>query len=166
MNLRRISLLTLLLTFHILLAQQVHSVRTFGLSNGLSSSMTFDIFKDQYGFIWTSTRLGIDCFDGQNFKHFSLNKNDMRMADDGVRHDLLYIDGTIYVFSDLGKTVAGGYQEIAGNGLDKRYRETRGFQMIPNTQIILSEDVLTQTPGFGGDDTKSWLFSNGNLPYK
>lgn len=70
MNLRRISLLTLLLTFHILLAQQVHSVRTFGLSNGLSSSMTFDIFKDQYGFIWTSTRLGIDCFDDQNFKHY------------------------------------------------------------------------------------------------
>ncbi len=129
MNLRRITLLTLLLTFHTLLAQQVHSVRTFGLSNGLSSSMTFDIFKDQYGFIWTSTRLGIDCFDGQNFKHFSLNKNDMRMADDGVRHDLLYIDNSIYVFSDLGEI--GQYCE-----------DTDTFDEIYNVKSLLGGHSL------------------------
>lgn len=64
-----------------------------------------------------------------------------------------------------GKTVAGGYKEIDGNGMDKRFKETRGFQMIPNTEIILSEEVLTQTPGFTSEDTKSWMFSNGNLPY-
>lgn len=129
MNLRRISLLTLLLTFHILLAQQVHSVRTFGLSNGLSSSMTFDIFKDQYNFIWTSTRLGIDCFDGQNFKHYSLNKNDMRMADDGVRHDLLYIDGTIYVFSDLGE-------------IGQYFEDTDTFDEIYNVKSLLGGHSL------------------------
>lgn len=84
-------------------AQQVMSVRTLDVTAGMSSAMTFDIVKDDYGFIWTSTRLGIDCFDGQNFKHYSLSKNDMRMADDGVRHDLLYIDHTIYVYSDLGR---------------------------------------------------------------
>ena len=83
--------------------QQVMSVRTLDISSGMSSSMAFDVVKDDYGFIWTSTRLGIDCFDGQNFKHYSLSKNDMRMADDGVRHDLLYIDHTIYVYSDLGR---------------------------------------------------------------
>lgn len=64
-----------------------------------------------------------------------------------------------------GKTVPGGYKEISGNGMQKRWKETRGFQMIPSTQIILSEDVLTQTPGFDTDDVKSWLFGNGNLPY-
>lgn len=82
---------------------QTYSVRTLDVANGMSSSMAFDIFKDDYGFIWTSTRLGVDCFDGQNFKHYSLSKNDMRMADDGVRHDLLYIDQQIYVYSDLGE---------------------------------------------------------------
>lgn len=65
-----------------------------------------------------------------------------------------------------GKAVAGGYAEIPGNGMQKRWQETRGFQMIPQTQIILSEEVLTQTPGFNDSDTKTWLFSNGNLPYK
>ena len=64
-----------------------------------------------------------------------------------------------------GKTVPGGYKEIAGNGMQKRWTETRGFQRIPNDQIILSEGVLTQTPGWSDEDTKSWLFGNGNLPY-
>lgn len=64
-----------------------------------------------------------------------------------------------------GKAVEGGYKEIPGNGMQKRYSETRGFQRIPNDQIILSEGVLTQTPGWSDEDTKSWLFGNGNLPY-
>lgn len=63
----------------------------------------------------------------------------------------------------LGNRVPGGYKEINGNGLQKRYEETRGFLPIPNSQIILSEDVLTQTPGWG--DGYDWLFSNGSLPY-
>ena len=75
--------------------QQLMSVRTFDVTAGLSSAMTFDIVKDDYGFIWTSTRLGIDCFDGLNFKHYSLSKNDMRMADDGVTHvPCLSVDGS------------------------------------------------------------------------
>lgn len=89
--------------------QQVMSVRTLDVSSGMSSSMAFDVIKDDYGFIWTSTRSGIDCFDGQNFRHYTLSKNDMRMADDGVRHDLLYIDHAIYVYSDLGRI--GSYRE-------------------------------------------------------
>lgn len=64
-----------------------------------------------------------------------------------------------------GKAVDGGYKEIPGNGMDKRYRETRGFWGISKTQITLSEGVLTQTPGWSDDDVKSWLFSNGDLPY-
>ncbi len=65
-----------------------------------------------------------------------------------------------------GKKVDGGYTEISGNGLEKRYAETRGFWRIPITQITLSEGVLTQTPGWEDENTASWLFSNGSLPYK
>lgn len=64
-----------------------------------------------------------------------------------------------------GKEVAGGYAEIAGNGMQKRYQETRGFWRVPDDEIILSEKVLTQTPGWEMDDAKVWLFSNGDLPY-
>ncbi|MCF0190139.1 MAG: RagB/SusD family nutrient uptake outer membrane protein [Marinilabiliaceae bacterium] len=64
-----------------------------------------------------------------------------------------------------GKTVPGGYKEITGNGMQKRYAETRGFQRIPNIQINLSNGVLTQTPGWELGKEKDWLFGNGNLPY-
>lgn len=63
----------------------------------------------------------------------------------------------------MGSRVPGGYCEIPGNGMQKRYSETRGFLPVPNQQIILTEQVLTQTPGWNdGDD---WLFQNGSLPY-
>lgn len=64
-----------------------------------------------------------------------------------------------------GKKMAGGYAENPGNGMDKRYKETRGFWRIPNTQINLSEGVLTQTPGWEDEKSGAWLFSNGSLPY-
>ncbi len=64
-----------------------------------------------------------------------------------------------------GKEVAGGYKEIPGNGFEKRYKETRGFWRISNTQITLSEGVLTQTPGWENEITDDWFFGNGDLPY-
>lgn len=63
----------------------------------------------------------------------------------------------------MGARVPGGYAEIPGNGLQKRYEETRGFMPVPAKQIILTEQVLTQTPGWG--DGFNWQFSNGSLPY-
>lgn len=102
----RLHLIILILSLAIqtvLAQQQALSVRTQDVANGMSSSMGFDVIKDEYGFIWVSTRFGIDCFDGLNFKHYTLNDNDMRMAGNGVRHDLLYIGNTIYVYSDLGE---------------------------------------------------------------
>lgn len=64
-----------------------------------------------------------------------------------------------------GKKVEGGYAENPGNGMDKRYKECRGFWRIPNTQITVSENVLTQTPGWENEKSSDWFFSNGSLPY-
>jgi len=65
-----------------------------------------------------------------------------------------------------GKKIEGGYAENVGNGMAKRYAETRGFWRIPNVQITLSEGVLTQTPGWENEKSAEWLFGNGSLPYK
>ena len=59
--------------------------------------------------------------------------------------------------------VPGGWTNIKGNGIVERYAKTRGFWMLSNAEIELSEGALEQTPGFGPDD--KWLFSNGDLPY-
>lgn len=53
------------------------------------------------------------------------------------------------------------YKFHSGNDFAKRYRETRGFFRLPDTQISLSDGVLEQTPGW--EDTYSWMFST--LPY-
>ena len=62
-----------------------------------------------------------------------------------------------------GHPVPGGWTNIPGNGIVERYAKTRGFWMLSNAEIELSEGELVQTPGFGPDD--NWLFGNGDLPY-
>ena len=62
-----------------------------------------------------------------------------------------------------GNVVPGGWCDIPGNGIAERYAKTRGFWMLSNAEIELSDGVLEQTPGFGPDD--KWLFGNGDLPY-
>ena len=64
-----------------------------------------------------------------------------------------------------GNNVPGGYTQIPGNDMASRYEKTRGFWMIPPTEITLSKDVLTQTPGWENGSQDSWFFSNGRLPY-
>ena len=55
------------------------------------------------------------------------------------------------------------YQELPGRSFSQRYAKTRGFWMIPETQIGLQEGMLTQTPGF--EDGENFLFVDGDLPY-
>ena len=64
----------------------------------------------------------------------------------------------------LGKAVPGGYAELPGRSFSQRYAKTRGFWMIPETQIGLQEGMLVQTPGF--EDSEPWLFTDGDLPYQ
>ena len=63
-----------------------------------------------------------------------------------------------------GVNVPNGWTDIPGNGIVARYAKTRGFWKLASTEILLSDGVLDETPGFTDDD--DWLFSNGSLPYK
>jgi len=42
----------------------------FGLKEGLSSSKVFTTIEDDLGFLWIATNVGVDRFDGVNFKHY------------------------------------------------------------------------------------------------
>jgi len=55
------------------------------------------------------------------------------------------------------------YQELPGRDFASRYALTRGFWMIPETQIGLQEGKLTQNKGF--EDGDNYLFVDGDLPY-
>lgn len=120
------------------------------------------------------TRAGLKPYDAYSFERLQKERR-FELAFEGVRFNDLrrwypQNAGEVISKNQVGAFVeyrgkAGKYAEISGNGMDKRYKETRGFWRIPNTQIILSEDVLTQTPGWENDKTDSWLFGNGDLPY-
>ncbi|MBR1490950.1 MAG: hypothetical protein IJ611_09595 [Bacteroidales bacterium] len=61
-----------------------------------------------------------------------------------------------------GKVVPGGWKNLPGTSIEQRYNETRGFWMIPSSQIVLSEGVLEQTPGWTDGFNH---YYEGNLPY-
>lgn len=96
-------------------------------------------------------------FEGERF-------NDLRRWYGDQAGQVIY-DNQKGGFSEYrGTAVNGGWRDVdKGDGLVARYAKTRGFWMVSQTEITLSEDVMTQTPGFGADD--NWMYSNGDLPH-
>ena len=62
-----------------------------------------------------------------------------------------------------GKVIEDGWRNLSGNTIEKRYNETRGFWMIPPSEITLSEGVLEQTPGWTDDFNYDW--DSNKMPY-
>lgn len=98
------------------------------------------------------------CFEGVRF-------NDLRRWYPETAGDIISQNQVGAFIENRGKVVDGGWVEVPGNGIPERYRQTRGFWKIADTEINLSEGVLEETPGWTSTNTKEWLFLNGDLPY-
>ena len=119
-------------------------------------------------------RAGLKPYDSYTFERLQKERR-YELCFEGPRYTDLrrwYRDQAGKVISDnqvgafieyRGHPVPGGWANIPGNGIVERYAKTRGFWMLSNAEIELSEGTLEQTPGFGPDD--KWLFGNGDLPY-
>lgn len=68
---------------------------------GLSSQTTYSILKDKEGFLWISTRNGIDRYDGATFQHYKIGNKKMRGMRDGMTITL-YCDpeGELWAYTD------------------------------------------------------------------
>ena len=97
------------------------------------------------------------CFEGSRFR-------DLRRWFPDQAGQIIYDNQIGAPIVYCGVIVPDGWTDIPGNGIVARYAKTRGFWKISNAEIILSNGVLEETPGFGEND--DWLFSNGSLPYK
>lgn len=81
----------------------IHSqqIQHLGVSDGLSGRHTFNVAQDKKGFIWISTRFGVDRFDGYNIKNYPfeiLNRNrPIRMTSVVLDRDTM-----IWAFTDRG----------------------------------------------------------------
>ncbi len=74
MDLRYTILLTLVFTS--LLCSGNTEFNRITIDDGLSSNRTYDAVQDSEGFIWISTDIGIDRFDGKNIVHYELDMHD------------------------------------------------------------------------------------------
>lgn len=71
---------------------------------GLSNQRVFSIVEDHRGFIWISTRSGVDCFDGRNVRNYSLFGEDI-IIDDAGRMIYLTKDShdALWAYTNSGK---------------------------------------------------------------
>lgn len=52
---------------------QSQYIRHLGVADGINGRHTFNIVQDKKGFIWISTRFGVDRYDGLNIKNYSID---------------------------------------------------------------------------------------------
>lgn len=90
---------------HYVMAQDSSSYYSYalGVSEGLSSSIAFNIVKTDNGFVWIATKQGIDMYNGISFKHYNLFRNDLRTIFDGHTISIYRgSEGTLWAFTDSG----------------------------------------------------------------
>lgn len=80
-------------------AQQI---RHLGLAEGLNGRQTFNFVQDKEGFIWISTKYGVDRFDGKNVKNYNFDilnhvKNPLREV-----YILCDNDSALWAYTDNG----------------------------------------------------------------
>ena len=85
---------------------------------GLSSQTTYCLLRDQNGFIWVSTRNGIDRFDGIAYRHYTLSNTQMRTMHSGLSISIYCDeDGEIWAFTERSDIyrfdpIADAFEEI------------------------------------------------------
>jgi len=108
--------------------------------DGLSDRMCFSVQQDKHGFMWISTKLGVDRFDGKVFRHYLQNPfPDAGYDRIGVNYLRYSPDSTLWVFNEA--------------GLIYQYDERRdGFELIYeirnffNNHSIILNDIMFDSP--------------------
>lgn len=69
--------------------------------SGISSQTAYCLLRDQNGFIWVSTRNGIDRYDGISYRHYTLSNTQMRTIHSGLSISIYCDeDGDIWAFTE------------------------------------------------------------------
>ena len=87
-------LFILLLCSYFLYGQSAFKVTNYNPKQGLSNSSVYDIIKDKEGFLWISTELGINKFDGKTFKKFTSHSHNL--PDNMVTHSAIINDNMLF----------------------------------------------------------------------
>ena len=67
---------SLIILFSCIFSSYSQIYRYIDMKDGLSSRRVLSIRQSSQGYMWILTHKGIDRFDGKNFKHYQLKKED------------------------------------------------------------------------------------------
>lgn len=130
----------LLLNFSALKAVEFQNLSTF---NGLSNHRVFNGVRDTKGYLWFSTRVSIDRFDGESFYHYELPEENDNYKIRGV---LLDKKGMVYAFSDKFiyryDTDMNRFEKITVVGVGSTFIRTAFFDSTNTLWLGLNEGVL------------------------
>ncbi|NQZ08816.1 MAG: response regulator, partial [Algicola sp.] len=131
---RLLTLLLLLLTSTITLAEPAVHFERLGIEEGLSQNSVLRIIQDRQGFLWLGTSDGLNRYDGYQFKHFKHDPNDDNTLSNNYvtalyedHNDMLWIG-----------TLDGGL-----NRYDPKTQRFERFYHDDNNPHSLSSDVVT-----------------------
>ena len=129
------------------------SFRHIGVKDGLSSRQVFRINKDSSGFIWAFTYLGVDRYDGNEIRHYKLDKT-LEARDHIISSTIMTCDqtGNIWISLKSGK-------------LYRYDKQTDAFNLEADLTQLLSEAVSLNDIHFDNDNNLWLCLSKGVYHY-
>ena len=104
-------ILTFILIFSCIFSSYSQIYKYIDMKDGLSSRRVLSICQGEQGYMWVLTHKGVDRFDGKNFKHYQLMKNDdvvnfypnlnMLYADEKNKLWEIGKDGYIFIYDEM-----------------------------------------------------------------
>ena len=90
-----------------------------GTDEGLGGRQTFSVVRDRKGFIWISTRFGVDRYDGHDYYQYFCTNDSTGLPDNQIRDLLNDSQGRLWVATNDGLCL---------------YTEQDGFERIPQPE--------------------------------
>jgi signal transduction histidine kinase/ligand-binding sensor domain-containing protein/CheY-like chemotaxis protein len=135
---------------------QGYMVHHYSEPDGLASADVYDVVQDQDGRMWFATRAGISCYDGIDWKNYTvadglpaLSYNEIAVDKEGRVWALSFIHGSIFYVIYFDGTAWNRLAELSTKGL--RLSRLTGFQLLEPPQKDKGEprDALKTTVVIG-----------------
>lgn len=145
-------------------AQSLMHIRYYSAKDGLSQNTVTDFLQDDKGYIWISTRNGLEKFDGYTFQNYKsyptddtrLEYNRIQQIAEGKKGNIWCVtyNNLLYLFNTQTETfqnIFSGYSHLADYGRVARlYKQEGGLLWFSNQAgdlFRLDEDRLGETDG-------------------
>ena len=147
---RKFRILTLFLLTLSLVAKADYLFKHLDVRNGLTSSQVNCILKDQRGYMWFGTPVGLYRYDGYTFKNFQSDSQDgSSLSDNYIRSIQEALDGTLWIGTSAGYCVYHPTTESFERDMKQTYARMNIDQTPSVVYIDKHKNVWGAIPGKG-----------------